>query len=139
MDNPLSSFGIEKLLSLDINLFDLHLYITNNSFYLGLSVFLLSILLIQPKVHVSGNSLVPSNLALLGESIHASLLNMARNTAGTQAMLPFLLALFGVIMMANLVSNVPYNYASTSALTLTLGLSFTVFIGVTLLAVSIKR
>ena len=139
MDNPLSSFGIEKLLSLDINLFDLHLYITNNSFYLGLSVFLLSILLIQPKVHVSGNSLVPSNLALLGESIHASLLNMARKTAGTQAMLPFLLALFGVIMMANLVSNVPYNYASTSALTLTLGLSFTVFIGVTLLAVSIKR
>lgn len=137
MDNPLSSFGIEKLLSLDINLFDLHLYITNNSFYLGLSVFLLSILLIQPKV--SGNSLVPSNLALLGESIHASLLNMARKTAGTQAMLPFLLALFGVIMMANLVSNVPYNYASTSALTLTLGLSFTVFIGVTLLAVSIKR
>jgi F-type H+-transporting ATPase subunit a len=137
MDNPLSSFGIEKLLSLDINLFDLHLYITNNSFYLGLSVFLLSILLIQPKV--SGNSLVPSNLALLGESIHASLLNMARKTAGTQAMLPFLLALFGVIMMANLVSNVPYNYASTSALTLTLGLSFTVFIGVTLLAISIKR
>jgi F-type H+-transporting ATPase subunit a len=53
--------------------------------------------------------------------------------------MPLLLGLFTLILVLNLVSNIPYNYASTSALTFTLGLSFTIFIGVTLLAISIKR
>lgn len=139
MDSPLNSFRIEKLFVLqDQWLTGVDLSLTNFSFYLILSMLLLGILLIQHNTML-GNRLVPSNLGLVGESIHASLLSMARQTSGHQAMLPLLLALFGIILMANLISNVPYNYASTSALTLTLGLSLTVFIGVTSLAVFIKQ
>jgi F-type H+-transporting ATPase subunit a len=138
MDNPLSSFGIVKIVEINSDLLHFNISLTNNSFYLLVSLFLLSILLIQQN-GILGNRLIPSNLGLVGESVHASLLSMSRQTAGNQTILPFLLALFGIILMANLVSNIPYNYASTSALTLTLGLSLTVFIGVTSLAVSIKK
>lgn len=138
MGNPLSSFAIVKLVEIKSDLLNLSVSITNNSFYLILSVLLLMVLFIQSN-NILGSKLVPSNLALVGETLHASLLSMARQTVGNQAMLPLLLALFGIILMANLLSNIPYNYASTSALTITLGLSLTVFIGVTSLAISIKK
>lgn len=138
MDSPLNVFSIEKLIEIKSDLIHFSISLTNNSFYLILSVFLLGILLVENNTFL-GHNLVPSNLGLLGESIHSSLLNMSRKTAGNQSMLPLLLALFGLILMANLLSNIPYNYASTSALTLTLGLSLTIFLGVTLLAISIKQ
>lgn len=138
MESPLNSFRIEKLFDFSSAWLGVDFSVTNNSFYLLLSMLLLGILLIQHNGYL-GNRLIPSNLGLVGESIHASLLSMARQTSGHQAMLPLLLGLFGILLMANLISNIPYNYASTSALTLTLGLSLTVFIGVTSLAVFIKK
>lgn len=137
MNSPLESFRIVQFIGVYSDLFNIDLSITNNSFYLLISIALFGLLLIQSN-RILGYSLVPSNLALLGESIHASLLNMARNTTSNQTMLPLLLALFGMILMANVISNIPYNYASTSALTFTLGLSFTIYIGVTILAIYIK-
>jgi F-type H+-transporting ATPase subunit a len=137
MSSPLESFRIVQLLGIYSDLFNFDLSITNNSLYLIISIALFGLLLVQSN-NILGYNLIPSNLGILGESIHASLLNMARNTSGNQTMLPLLLALFGIILMANVISNIPYNYASTSALTFTLGLSFTIYIAVTSLAISIK-
>lgn len=138
MDSPLLSFSIVKFMEFNVNLFHFGISITNHSFYLIISVLLIFILLINNN-NILGKRLVPSNLSLVGETIHASLLSMSRQTSGNQAMLPLLLSLFLIILITNLLSNIPYNYASTSALTFTLGLSFTIFIGVTLLAIYIKR
>jgi F-type H+-transporting ATPase subunit a len=47
--------------------------------------------------------------------------------------LPFIYSLFFFILISNLVSNVPYNYALTTSLIVSLGLSITIWIGVTIL------
>lgn len=47
--------------------------------------------------------------------------------------LPFIYALFFFILIANLGGNVPYSYAITSSAILSMGLSFAIFVGVTLL------
>jgi F-type H+-transporting ATPase subunit a len=136
--NPLSSFAVFKIIGIDAPLINLSFYITNNSFYLLISVALVALIMLSTNM-VLGNRIVPTNLALVTDSLHTSVLNMTRNTSGNQVIYPFLLSLFMVILAANLVSNIPFNYASTSALTVSLGLSFTIFIGVTSLAIYIKR
>jgi F-type H+-transporting ATPase subunit a len=135
MSSPLGSFKIEKLIGLDVPLFNISLYLTNNSMYILIAIGLMMVL--YTSIGVMGK-LMPTNLSLVSESLHASLLNMARSTTANQVTLPLLFSLFNTILILNLVSNVPFNYASTSALTFSLGLSLTVFIGVTVLAISIK-
>lgn len=135
MSSPLASFSIEKLIGLDVPLFNVSLYLTNNSFYLIIATACIAIL--YASIGVMGK-LMPTNLSLVSEALHSSLLNMARSTSASQVVTPLLFALFNTILVLNLLSNIPYNYASTSALTFSLGLSLTVFIGVTVLAISIK-
>jgi F-type H+-transporting ATPase subunit a len=137
MNNPLSSFAVEKLIGIDAPVVGASLYLTNNSFYLILGI-LLTIFLFNQNNVLLGKSVLPNNIGIVGEAFYSSLLNMARNTSNNQVMLPLLMALFTIILSTNLLSNIPYNYASTSALTFTLGLSLTVFIGITTLAISIK-
>jgi len=47
--------------------------------------------------------------------------------------IPFIYSLFFFIIISNLVSNVPYNYALTTSIIVSLGLSITIWIGVTIL------
>src|SRR5271156_5017303 len=49
----------------------------------------------------------------------------------------FIYSLFFFILIGNLISNVPYSFAVTASGIVSLGLSFTIFIGVTILALSI--
>src|SRR5204862_4511632 len=53
--------------------------------------------------------------------------------------LPFIYSLFFFIIIANLTGNVPYNYTITTSIVVSLGLSLTIFIGVTILALSIHK
>ena len=50
---------------------------------------------------------------------------------------PFIYSLFFFILIGNLISNVPYSFAVNASAIATLGLSFTIFIGVTILSLSI--
>lgn len=139
MSSPLSAFSIHQVIGVYSDLLSFDLSITNNSFYLLISLALTVLVFATAGGNDAvGRSLVPSSLALVAESLYASVLNMARAVASNQAMLPLLLGLFTVILMSNLISNIPYTYSSMSALTTSLGLSLTVFIGVTLLALSLK-
>lgn len=135
--SPLSVFSIEKLIGLDIPLFNVSLYLTNNSLYILIA--LASSMVLYTTINLpTANRLLPTNTSLVAESLFTSLLNMARTTSANQAFLPLLFTIFNTILLLNLISNIPYNYASTSALTFSLGLSLTVFIGVTILAISVK-
>jgi F-type H+-transporting ATPase subunit a len=69
------------------------------------------------------------------ESSYASLHNMVKEQIGSanEMYLPFIYALFFFILIANLGGNVPYSYAITSSAILSMGLSFAIFVGVTLL------
>ena len=91
--------------------------------------------------HVLSNNnfaLVPSNYSIALESFFASIANMVRSQIGeTKEMyLPFVYSLFLFILISNLVSNVPYNFAVTSSAVVCLGLSVTIFLSVTILALT---
>jgi F-type H+-transporting ATPase subunit a len=53
--------------------------------------------------------------------------------------LPFIYSLFFFILISNLVGNVPYNFAIATSVIVSLGLSFTIFIGVTILGIARHR
>lgn len=53
--------------------------------------------------------------------------------------LPFIYSLFFFILISNLIGNVPYNFAIGTSVIVSLGLSFTIFTGVTLLGLARHR
>jgi F-type H+-transporting ATPase subunit a len=48
--------------------------------------------------------------------------------------LPFIYSLFFFIIISNLIGNIPYSFTITTSIILSVGLSFTIFIGVTVLS-----
>jgi F-type H+-transporting ATPase subunit a len=53
--------------------------------------------------------------------------------------LPLIYSLFFFVLISNLVGNIPYSFVITTSAILCLGLSITIFIGVTLLGLSIHK
>jgi F-type H+-transporting ATPase subunit a len=53
--------------------------------------------------------------------------------------LPFIYSLFFFILISNLVGNVPYGFAVGTSVIVSLGLSFTIFMGVTILGLAKHR
>ena len=139
--SPLESFSILNIIGITSPLLNIDYQITNNSLFLIISLVLLLILM-MPNNSLSplgiGNKIIPSNVSIMSESLWASGLTMARNSANNQAYLPLILSLFGTILLSNVISNVPYSYASASSLSFSLGLSVTIFIAVTALALNLK-
>jgi F-type H+-transporting ATPase subunit a len=64
---------------------------------------------------------------------------MVREQLGKEIYLPFIYSTFLFILFANLIGNVPYSYAITSSIVVSIGLSFTIIIGVTILGLSIHK
>jgi F-type H+-transporting ATPase subunit a len=135
--SPLSQFEVVNLIGMNAPVLGhLHINLTNLSLY---SSFILFIIL---GLHFYGNNdskLIPSNWSIFLESAYASLSTMVKEQVGTQSekYIPFIYSLFFFILIGNLVSNVPYSFAITASGVVSLGLSFTIFIGVTILALSI--
>jgi F-type H+-transporting ATPase subunit a len=135
--SPLSQFEVSSLIGLNAPILGhLNITITNLALY---SCF---ILLIVIGYHFYGNNdskLIPSKWSISLESSFASLSSMVREQVGSnnEIYIPFIYSLFFFILFGNLISNVPYSFAVTSSGVVALGLSFTIFIGVTILALSI--
>ena len=107
-----------------------------------LSKWYIFIFLIVVGLHYYGNNdynLVPSKTSITLESSFASLNTMVREQIGNhnEIYLPFIYSLFFFILIGNLISNVPYSFAVTASGVVALGLSLTIFIGVTILSISI--
>ena len=64
---------------------------------------------------------------------------MVREQLGKEIYLPFIYSTFIFILIANLIGNVPYSYTITSSIIVSIGLSFTIVIGVTILGLSIHK
>ncbi|BCG68834.1 ATP synthase F0 subunit a (mitochondrion) [Collybia sordida] len=135
--SPLSQFEVSSLIGLNAPILGhLNISLTNLALY---SCF---ILLIAVGFHFYGNNdskLIPSKWSISLESSFASLSSMVREQVGSHSeiYLPFIYSLFFFILFGNLISNVPYSFAVTASGVVSLGLSFTIFIGVTILALSI--
>jgi len=61
---------------------------------------------------------------------------MVRSQIGREKYYPFIYSLFFFILMSNLMGNVPYGFAIGTSVVVSLGLSFTIFLGVTLIGLA---
>lgn len=135
--SPLNQFEVSSLIGVNAPILGyLNLSLTNLALY---SCFILLIVL---GLHVYGNNdskLIPNKWSISLESSFASISSMVREQIGTHSeiYLPFIYSLFFFILIGNLISNVPYSFAVTASGVVSLGLSFTIFIGVTILSLSI--
>jgi F-type H+-transporting ATPase subunit a len=135
--SPLSQFEVTSLVGINVPLFgSLNITLTN------LALYACFILLIVVGLHFYGNNesnLIPNNWSISFESSFASLNSMVREQIGShnEVYLPFIYSLFFFILVGNLISNVPYSFAVTASGIVSLGLSFTIFLGVTILAIYI--
>lgn len=137
INSPLEQFEVTSLLSLDAPIFGyIGLTLTN----LALYSFLIFILIVG--LHYMGNNdtkLLPSKWSILLESLFASINSMVREQIGREIYLPFIYSLFFFILIANLLGNIPYSYTITTSVIVSIGLSFTILIGVTILGLSIHK
>jgi F-type H+-transporting ATPase subunit a len=135
--SPLSQFEVTNLIGINAPILgNLHLNLTNLSLY---SIFVLLTILGLHIYANNDNKIVPNNWSISFESSFQSLNTMVREQIGAnmEIYFPFIYSIFFYILIANLISNVPYSFAVTASGVVSLGLSLTIFIGVTILALSI--
>jgi len=135
--SPLSQFEVSSLIGINAPILGyLNIILTNLGLYASF------ILLFVIGLHLYGNNesnLIPSKWSISLESSYASLSSMVREQIGStnEIYLPFIYSLFFFILFGNLISNIPYSFAVTASGVVSLGLSISIFIGVTILALSI--
>lgn len=135
--SPLSQFEVTNLIGVSAPILgNLHLNLTNLSLY---SIFVFLTILGLHLYANNDNKIIPNNWSISFESSFQSLNAMVREQIGAnmEIYFPFIYSIFFYILIANLISNVPYSFAVTASGVVSLGLSLTIFIGVTILALSI--
>jgi F-type H+-transporting ATPase subunit a len=135
--SPLSQFEVTSLIGFNAPLLGHFNFSLTN-----LALYSLFILVIGIGLLFLGNNqskLIPSKWSISLETSFVSLSSMVRDQIGahSEIYVPFIYSLFFFILIGNLVSNVPYSFAVTASGVVALGLSVTIFIGVTLLALSL--
>ena len=137
LNSPLEQFEVTSLLGLNAPIFGyFNLTITNLSLYSILALFLII------SLHYAANNdskLLPSKWSIALESLFASINSMVREQIGKEIYLPFIYSLFFFILISNLTGNVPYSFTLGTSVIVSIGLSFTIWLGVTILALSIHR
>ena len=137
ISSPLNQFEVNNLCGFFAPILGkFNIILTNLALYTFL------IIIIVVGLHYLGKNeskLIPNNWAISLETSYASICNMVREQIGSQneKYFPFIYSLFFFILIGNLISNVPYSFAVTASGIVSLGLSLTIFIGVTILALKI--
>lgn len=133
--SPLDQFAIIPLIPIKIG--DLYFSFTNSSLFmlLTLSFFLVLVHFVTKK---GGGNLVPNALQSLVELIYDFVLNLVNEQIGglsgnvKQKFFPCILVTFTFLFFCNLQGMIPYSFTVTSHFLITLGLSFSIFIGITI-------
>jgi F-type H+-transporting ATPase subunit a len=132
--NPLDQFEIKDLVSLDLPIFaNLHISLTNINLYLIIAIILCVIInKLSPNYEK-----IPSNdwqivMHGLYDTIHSIVVNQIKGKKA-EIYFPFIYSLFIFILINNLISMIPYSFASTSHFILTFSFSFTIVLGATIL------
>lgn len=129
--SPLEQFEILPLIPIKID--NLYFSFTNSSFFMlfTLSLVLLLLYFFTKK----GGNLVPNVWQSLVELLYSFVLNLVNEQiAGKvkQKFFPCILVTFTFLLFCNLQGMIPYSFTVTSHFIITLGLSFSIFIGITI-------
>lgn len=134
LHSPLDQFKINILSDITVGEYDIS--ITNSTIFM-LLVLLLIIFFLQ-STSTTGQKINLANV--IGLNLYGFILKLVSdNIHGKSAYkyFPFVYSLFLFIVMSNLIGMIPYSFTITSHIVVTFGFSFTIFIGVTLLGLSI--
>jgi len=137
--SPLEQFEVVNLIGLNAPIFGyINLSLTN------LALYSLVVLVVIIGLHYYGNNnakLLPSKWSIALESSFSSIQSIVREQMGSknEIYLPFIYSLFFFILIGNLVGNVPYSFTITSSVIVSIGLSVTIFLGVTILGLYIHK
>lgn len=134
ISSPLDQFEVTNLIGLNAPILGyLNLSLTNLGLY---SLIVLAVILSLHFVTTNNNRVIPSKWSIGLESFFTSINSMVRDQIGSanEIYLPFIYSLFIFIVISNLTGNIPYNYTIATSIIVSIGLSFTIFIGVTILA-----
>lgn len=129
--SPLEQFGLLRIIPISIGNFDYS--ITNATCYLFLSIgFVLYIFYTATR---KGLYFLPSAWTNLLSMIYVFANNLVKEQVGEEGRVyfPFVFAIFLWIMANNLIGMVPYSFTTTSHFLVTFTLSFSVFIGITII------
>lgn len=139
INSPLEQFEVTSLISLNAPILGyFNITLTN------LALYSLLILFLVIGLHFFGNNetkLLPSKWSISLETLFVSIKQIVNDQIGSanEIYLPFIYSLFCFILFANLLGNVPYSFAITTSAIVCIGLSFTIFIAVTILGLSIHK
>lgn len=110
----------------------LHLItITNTVVLFGIGILVLSASLTFAGAHL----VKPTRWNVIFEAWVASILGIVKDQIGSKSalpILPFIMTLFSFVLVSNVLGMVPYSFTPTSHISVTLGLSVAIMIGVTL-------
>nr|AYV91168.1 hypothetical protein [Helianthus annuus] len=133
--SPLEQFDILPLIPMNIG--NLYFSFTNSSLFMLLTLSLV-LLLIHFVTKKGGGNLVPNAWQSLVELIYDFVLNLVNEQIGglsgnvKQKFFPCILVTFTFLLFCNLQGMIPYSFTVTSHFLITLGLSFSIFIGITI-------
>ncbi|YP_011049875.1 ATP synthase subunit 6 (mitochondrion) [Bidens hawaiensis] len=134
-NSPLEQFDILPLIPMKIG--NLYFSFTNSSLFMLLTLSLV-LLLIHFVTKKGGGNLVPNAWQSLVELIYDFVLNLVNEQIGglsgnvKQKFFPCILVTFTFLLFCNLQGMIPYSFTVTSHFLITLGLSFSIFIGITI-------
>lgn len=137
INSPLEQFEVNSLISVIVPILG---YINITLSNLGLySILILFIIISIHLISNNENKILPSKWSIAIESIFTTINTMVREQLGKEIYLPFIYSLFFFILISNLIGNIPYSYTITTSVIVTIGLSFTILTGVTIIGLYIHR
>jgi F-type H+-transporting ATPase subunit a len=139
LHSPLEQFEVTSLVSLQLPVLGyIHISLTNLGLYTIIAVYLS---LAFHFVASNNKNIIPSRWSISLESSFASVHSLVKAQIGAanEVYLPFIYSLFFFILFANLSGNVPYGFTVTTSMIVALGLSVMIFLGVTILGLSLHK
>jgi F-type H+-transporting ATPase subunit a len=131
---PLDQFNVTELVGLKFEILGkFYLAITNISLYLGL---VLAVIIAIFYFGDNDSKLVPNKWSIVLETFFASLKGMVKDQIGLayEVFLPLIFAIFFFFLTGNLISNIPYSFATNASGVVSIGYSLTFFLGVTIIS-----
>jgi ATP synthase subunit 6 len=135
LGSPLEQFSVTPLIP--IHFLGLDFSITNSAVYclmtLGLLVSIWSI------ISLNGGLIVPSKYQVTTEMLYDFVSSLVHEQLGPENAPKYVGIVFTVflyVLIANLVGLIPFSFATTAQLIVAFGLSFSLFIGVTLIGIT---
>src|SRR5476649_2089952 len=130
MESPLNQFDVHTLIP--IHLFGYDVSFTNSSLFMMVAFALIVFLFL---VGTSRKAVVPGRLQSAAEMLYEFTANMVEDNAGhgSAKYVPFVMAIFLVVLFGNILGLVPYSFTYTSHIIVTIALALMIFLVVVLL------